>query len=373
MTGSHAGTSTLEVRASAPGKLILMGEHSVVYGRPALVVALDRRVRARIEARDGDRMELGLPDLGHREETRWGDVAEYARTARRRWERFARRPDSAGFREVRGRDPAHVVKVALGEAAAHLGDEGPPGLALRVESDLPVGRGFGSSAAVAVAVVAAYLAFRGAEPSPADVEAVALESERRQHGLPSGVDGATAVHGGVIWAEGGGGEGRLRVRPLSAELSLLRDVRVYDTGEPAEETGEVVAAVRERRDAEPERFERILDAMGEAVEALRDALQVEPSDPEGLLEPVRRFQARLEELGVVPRPVREVVRRIEERGGAAKISGAGSLDRPGAGGAGPLLVYHPDPGRIAEWPELGTFTPYRAPLGGPGLRVEGGR
>lgn len=371
MTGSAAGMSGLEVRTSAPGKLILMGEHSVVYGRPALVVALDRRVRARLEVRDGDRVELRLPDLDHRDETRWREIIDYAGRARRRWERFARRPDSASFREVRGTDPAHVVKVALGEAAAHLGEERPPGLVLRVESDLPVGRGFGSSAAVAVAVVSAYLAFRGIEPSPVEVEAVALEAERRQHGLPSGVDGATAVHGGVIWAEGGGEKEGLRVRPLSAKLSLLREVRVYDTGEPAEETGEVVAAVRERVDGEPGRFSRILDAMGEAVEELRDALEAEPPDPRRPLEPIRRFQAHLEELGVVPGPLREAVRRIEERGGAAKISGAGSLDRAGARGAGPLLVYHPDPARIAEWPELESFAPYRARLGGPGLRLEG--
>src|SRR5579863_4365513 len=61
---------------------------------------------------------------------------------------------------------------------------------------------------------------------------------------------------------------------------------------------------------------------------------------------IREHQACLEALGVVPAPVRALVRQIEAAGGAAKVSGAGSLAGPGAGS---LLVYHEDPRAVAAW------------------------
>ena len=70
---------------------------------------------------------------------------------------------------------------------------------------------------------------------------------------------------------------------------------------------------------------------------------------------------------MVPAPVRALVRRIEAAGGAAKISGAGSLAGPGAGS---LLVYDADAERIAGWPFLSPFPAYPVHLGAPGLRLE---
>ncbi len=78
-------------------------------------------------------------------------------------------------------------------------------------------------------------------------------------------------------------------------------------------------------------------------------------------------EAALEEMGVVPAEVRALARRIEAEGGAAKISGAGSLAGPGAGS---LLVYDPDPERIAGWSFLRPFPFYPVILGAPGLRLE---
>src|SRR5205085_6050618 len=87
-----------------------------------------------------------------------------------------------------------------------LGEQDPPALHLRVESALPVGSGFGSSAATATGVVAAWLVFRGEALDLERIGRIALEAERRQHGLPSGIDGATVLHGGLLWARKAGGE-----------------------------------------------------------------------------------------------------------------------------------------------------------------------
>jgi len=339
-----------------------MGEHAAVYGRPALVAAIDRRLWVEIEAASGEGVRLDLPQVGVAEELEWSEILAYTRRARDAWHEYVRKPDAASFREVGGDDPAHLVKVALGEAAEALDDDRPPPVVVHVDSEIPVGSGFGSSAAAAVATVAAFLAFRGLEPELGEVERVALEAERRQHGQPSGVDGATVLHGGLLWAERDG-EGWLRAEPLDLRPDWLRAVRVFQSGLPRESTGAVVAAVGERVAADRERLGAVIDRMEEATRELRADL----GDAAVAAELIRRFEACLEELGVVPEPVRRVVRQVEARGGAAKISGAGALS---GAGAGSLLVYAPESAEIERWEFLGVLDRLDLGLGAEGLRRE---
>ncbi|HXO41090.1 MAG TPA: hypothetical protein VN999_06570 [Thermoanaerobaculia bacterium] len=385
-SGAAAGARPA-VTVSTPGKLILMGEHAVVYGRPALVAAIDLRLRATFSlplAPPGasrplpeivetvEIVEIDLPGLDHRVTLSWGEVLAYARAARDGWTAYAARPDLAGFLELRGDDPAHIVKAALGEVAAALGEEagGAPGLCLRLESELPIGAGFGSSAAAAVAVVAGYAAWRGRDDLDRDTIArLALEAERRQHGLPSGVDTTTSLHGGLLWAQrlqppqGGA----LACERLAADSPLLGRLRVYHTGTPPEATGTVVAAVRTRRDRDPAAHEQLFDRMEEATHGLRAELAAATERPERVTDLIREHQACLEALGVVPAPVQALVRRVEAAGGAAKVSGAGSLAGPGAGS---LLVYHADSEAAAAWEFLRPFTHLPVHLGAAGFRRE---
>jgi mevalonate kinase len=343
-----------------------MGEHAVVYGRPALAAAVDLRLTVHVSPLAKSAVRLDLPCLFHAEELSWSALRGYARAAHESWREYSREPGPERFRAVRGDDPAHIVKAALGEAEAFLGEAAPSGVALRVESQLPIGSGFGSSAATAVGVIAGYLSFREADFDSGLIERLALEAERRQHGLPSGVDTATVLEGGLLWAR------RLPSGQLETERAVLRSpvlshLRVYDTGTPPEPTGAVVAAVRGRRDADLALHERLLDRIEAAVRAFRDELAGEGEDRAHIVQLVRECEACLEALGVVPEAVRDVVRRIESEGGAAKISGAGSLAGPGAGS---LLVYHPEPERISGWSFLQPFHFHPVHLGAEGLRLE---
>jgi mevalonate kinase len=387
-SGAAAGRAeTPALTVSTPGKLILMGEHAVVYGRPALVAAIDLRLRAHFshgthapDAPDAPEqvwpdIEIDLPGLAHRSRCDWREVLGYTERARQGWNDYAQRPAVASFLELRGDDPAHIVKVALGEAATARGDtaETAPPLHLRLDSDLPIGSGFGSSAAAAVAVVAGYWLWRdGASGGSAGdldlaaVERLALEAERRQHGLPSGVDTATSLHGGLLWARRPPG-GELACETLGATSPLLARLRVFHTGMPPEPTGAVVAAVRARRDREPAAYEGFFDRMAAATAALRAELERPAEDPGHVVELIRDHESCLEAIGVVPEPVRALVRQIEAAGGAAKVSGAGSLAGPGAGS---LLVYHPDPNRIAGWVFLQTLPLHPVHLGAAGFRRE---
>jgi mevalonate kinase len=411
------------VVVSTPGKLILMGEHAVVYGRPALVAALDLRLRAHFSppptaAAAADRaapadpahaahpenpgnpgntaadIDIDLPGLRHRTTATWDEVLGYAGAARDGWQAYAAHPDVAGFLAMRGDDPAHIVKVALGEVAAALGEHAAtaPRLCLRLDSDLPIGSGFGSSAAAAVAIVAGYAAWRGhpiagLPPAPdahapgstaaptapssafdaATVERLALEAERRQHGLPSGVDTATSLYGGLLWARRRP-EGGLTSERLATSSPLLGRLCVYHTGTPAESTGAVVAAVRAQRDRDPAAHELLCDRMEAATRGFRAQLDLPAEDPAEVVRLMRAHEACLEALGVVPAPVRALVRQVEASGGAAKVSGAGSLAGPGAGS---LLVYHPaGPAHIVGEDFLRGFALHSVHLGAAGFRRE---
>jgi mevalonate kinase len=321
---------------------------------------------AELLAGDKSGVRLDVPQLGIAERVSWAEIVAYARAARFAWEEYAAAPSPGAFARVRGEDPAHLVKVALGETLEELGREEAPGLWLHLRSELPLGSGFGSSAAAAVAIVTGLLAWLGEATPSARVLRLALEAERRQHGKPSGIDATTVVHGGVLSLRRAGDE--LVVQPVSAPATgLLARLQVYGTGTPAESTGAVVATVAAWGASHPERFAAVLDALEAATRGLRTELEREIEDPASTLEAFRACHRGLQELGVVPEPVAAVVAAVEAAGGAAKISGAGAAT---GDGGGTLLVYHPDPEALETQPELARLPRYRAPLGAPGATVE---
>lgn len=344
----------------SPAKLILMGEHAVVYGCPALITTVDLWLQVRMERRSEPGVRLHLAEMDHRETTTWPELRTYTDAVRERWERYVDAPGSDSFAELRSDDPAHLVKVALGEAARRWDAITSPALDVTVRSEQPIGAGFGSSAAVGAATVRALTSLHDLDPSPDDLYPVVLDVERRQHGTPSGVDPATVLHGGLLWAEAT--DNGLTPTPL-ATPSVPETLRVFHTGTPNESTGTVVDAVRGRREDNPEAFRSTLDRMEAATCAFRDALTDAPASPSALRRAIRQFEEGLEALGVVPPAVQELIRSIENKGGAAKISGAGALT---GSGAGCLLVYHPDPD-AALWDHLLDLSELNVRLGVEGV------
>ena len=354
------------VTATAPGKIIVAGEHAVVYQRPALVAAIDRWLRVTVAPRSAPEVALHLDDLDHRTTTDAPSIRHYADTVRARWEAYADDPTPETFARMQSDDPAHLVKVALGEAMRHLDATTAPPMTVTVQSEQPVGGGFGSSAAVAVAVVQAYLAAREATVDDDTLYDLALEVERRQHGTPSGVDPATVLRGGLVWAEDTG-DG-LTFESVTARSPVLDAIRIVDTGTPRESTGTVVDTVRARRASDPDAFQATLDRIEDATRRLRAVLSSDDPQPDATVRLLRDVEAGLEALGVVPAPVQQIVRTVEDHGGAAKISGAGALT---GSSAGSLLVYHPNPGATA-WNAVEHLPAIPAALGARGARVDEG-
>jgi mevalonate kinase len=323
---------------ASPAKLILMGEHAVVYGRPALTATIDLWLQVQLETRAESDVHLRLEDLDHEEITAWSEVRAYTDAVRERWEQYRAAPTADTFAEIRGTDPAHLVKVALGEAARRWEEVDSSGLAVSIRSQQPIGAGFGSSAALASAIVYGLTTLHDLERSYDVLYPVVMDVERRQHGTPSGVDPAAMLHGGLLWSDSSTDDGA--PTPLDPSTTFPETLQVYYTGSPNESTGTVVDEVRSRRESDADAFEATLDRMGAATYTVYEAFVEGTISPSALGEAIRQFEAGLETLGVVPSAIQDLIRYIESRGGAAKISGAGALTGPGAG---PLLVYHPDP------------------------------
>lgn len=356
-------------RVSVPGKLILMGEHAVVYGRPALVAATSLRLQVDLYSGRQSGVEVELTGMPCRGQLSWSEVSRYASEVRQRWESYEATPTPEEFARLHDDRADRLVLVALGEAIAALGEDpsaqGHPlsALRLRVDSAVPMAAGFGSSAATAVAVVTAVCTLLDESARWSLIGPMAGAVERRQHGAPSGVDVAAVFHGGLLRARRVGEE--LSIEPLPARTDTLRRLRVFDTGRSAESTGTVVAAVRSQRARHPGRFDASLDAAEAAALAFQAAV-TGSADGVDLMAPIRQAQRYLELLEVVPEPVRDIVRAVEAVGGAAKISGSGSLSGPGAGS---LLVLLPDDVEDLPGP-LARLLEHEVELGAEGVRVE---
>lgn len=227
---------------AAPGKVILFGEHAVVYGRPAIAAALGVGLGATAEpAEDGPVLHIPA----------WGQGGLVVRPRSR--------PD--GFESI-GRG----FRAAL-EAAGLSPDDAP--VSVTMDGELPPGVGLGSSAAFAVALVRSLLAFRGDHPTDDAVIAAAERVEQVFHGTPSGLDHTIATIRGCVWFERATAERPAVVRRL--EVGAPVDVVVGWT--PREGvTREVVARLRARHDAHPDVYEPLFDAMGAVAAAGAEAL-----------------------------------------------------------------------------------------------------
>jgi mevalonate kinase len=226
--------------ASAPAKLILCGEHAVVYGRPAIALPLAGiRARARVTA--------GRHRSG---------IAVQARDLGRHW----RVAD----------DPGHPISELILAVLAHLGvAAGARDLRITIRSRIPIASGMGSGAAVATALVRALAALYGRELAPEAVSALVYASEQRFHGTPSGVDNAVVAFERPIWFQRMRDQRPPTIEPISiaAPFTLL----IGDTGVRSA-TRAPVGDVRRSWVAEPARFEALFDRVGELVTRARALL-----------------------------------------------------------------------------------------------------
>lgn len=260
---------------SASGKVILLGEHVVVHGQPAIVAGLDRGVHVAI-APGG----------------------------------------AAGFDDAR-----------IGQAfrlAARLLDVSPDGLGLRITGDLPIGMGLGSSAALAVAMLRALGRGTGREITHGEAAAHAHEIEKLFHGTPSGVDSTAAAHGGLLWFEAGPPPRHERLHVPAGGLPV-----VVILSRTVHATSQTVGSLRERAAIAPDVYRPVFAAVGELVRAARRAL--EGGDWQLLGELMTMNHGLLRACGVSTAELDAIVE-------AALAAGAHGAKLTGAGGGGAVIA-----------------------------------
>jgi len=326
------------VTSSAPGKVYLFGEHAVVYGEPAVPCAIELRAEVTAQRRE-EGLRVNAGDL-----TIDGFTVEYEGET-------GERPD------IDVKD--NLVEAGIGyvsEAVEQARDAaGAPeaGFDVTVDSEIPLGAGLGSSAAVTVAAIDAATRELGVELAPAEVAERAYRVEHAvQDGQASRADTFCSAMGGAVRVEGDD------CRTIGAPD--LPFVIGYDGG--AGDTGALVAGVRELRE-EYEFAADTVEAIGDVVRRGESALA------EGQTEEVGRLMnfnhGLLSALGVSSRSLDAMV-------WAARDAGAVGAKLTGAGGGGCIVALDETP----ETTSALNYTPgceqaFRAALDTGGVRPEG--
>jgi mevalonate kinase len=290
----------MSVEATAPGKMILFGEHSVVYRGPAIVLAIDRRAKVTASKRGDRRVYVDAEDLGF---SGYFEDDSYYPIHGRAW---------------RGRNLS-ALNVAARIVMGHIGASG--GVNLVVRSTIPIAVGLGSSAAVCVATTAAVGELFDGKLTKQDIADLSFEGEKIIHGTPSGVDNNVATFGGVMKYERGSGFERLSFdEALPFVIGNTRRKR---------STRSQVENVKALRDRNPELVEPIIDIMGDISRTGLDALLRRDTRKLGDLMNINH--GLLAALGVSTGDLERLV-------DAARAEGALGAKLTGAGGGGCMIA-----------------------------------
>lgn len=284
---------SIRAKASAPAKVILLGEHFVVHGEPAIVLAIDRRATVTAELRKDTKIRIKsntlkasgyfLDDKFHAEE--------------------------GGEKARKSLEPIHAIaKNALKQSKKSSG------VNLEVSSSIPVAAGLGSSAAVAVASAAALSQLLKGTVDLDEAFQAAFDAEKMIHGTPSGVDPAISTYGGVIRYRRGEDIRRLNVK---MDLPLV----IGNTG-VKRSTGEMVAHVAKLKKCYPKLVGSLVEAAGEI--AAKGIKALEDDDLEALGELMNINHALLCAVGVSNEPLERLIHAARKAGAlGAKLTGAG--------------------------------------------------
>ncbi len=292
--------------ASAPGKIILFGEHAVVYGRPALAVPVIQ-VHADAEVSDSDSTGIMIhaPDIDLHADLNTLPSDHPIASVIHNLFFLARTSPSPSGRGVRG--------------------EGKfPNLDIKIASTIPVASGLGSGAAVTVALTRALSSHINYPMTDEEINSFAYEIEKLYHGAPSGIDNTVVTYAKPVYfikrppspdRRGSGGE--VETFKVGQPFTIV----IGDTGISAP-TRESVSAVRKLWEADKVKWEKAFDKVGELAKEARDSIERGKRKELGGL--MNQNHALLQELTVSSAELDNLVSAARKAGAlGAKMSGGG--------------------------------------------------
>ena len=281
-------------KATAPGKVILFGEHAVVYGRPALAVPVTQ-VHTEVEVSDASGAGIWI---------------------------HARQVDlHAEFSTL---PPEHPIAAVIQRVFTALnlpfpvgggvGDEGTPSIDIKITSTIPVASGLGSGAAVSVALIRALSSHLNHSMSDEQVNALAYEVEKLHHGTPSGIDNSVITYTKPVYFIIG--------QPIETfKVGKPFTIVIGDTGIRAL-TKESVGSVRKLWETDKTRWEKVFVNVGELVSQARKT--IENGEWELLGSLMDQNHVLLQEMTVSSPELDALVRAARQAGAlGAKLSGGG--------------------------------------------------
>ena len=288
-------------RSSACGKVILLGEHAVVYGRPAIALPVPLAVEAHAR-KGGDGIQLVIP--------RWG------------LEQRVMPDQRQGVAAT-----LNIILEALDVAGRSM--------LIEIMPHLPRAMGLGASAALAVAVIRAISDAFELGLTDDFVNQVAFECEKTAHGTPSGIDNTVATYGSSVQFQTDGGTSRFKELRIPQALPLVIGI----TGEESL-TAKTVAGVRAAWTERPERYEAIFDQIADLTKAGADAIEAANFNELGQVMNLCHGYLNALQLST---PALEAMIHI------ARDQGASGAKLTGGGGGGSMVALCPDSQeRVAE-------------------------
>jgi mevalonate kinase len=270
--------------ASAPGKIILFGEHAVVYGRPAIAAPVTQ-VHADVEVTDSHQPGI------------WIDA-----------------PDISLHAELGSLPDSHPLSVLIIGTFKAVGITYKLPLIIHIHSTIPVASGLGSGAAVSVAIARALSAHRGLPLTDDQVSQLAYGTEAIYHGTPSGIDNTVVTYDCPVYFVKGQMIETLRV---GAPFNIV----IGDTGIPAP-TKESVGDLRRLWERDLDYWEKIFDQVGDLAQRARGA--IETGDSSLLGELMNQNHELLQTMTVSSPDLDRLVHVARSTGAlGAKLSGGG--------------------------------------------------
>lgn len=333
------------VSATAPGKLILCGEHVVIYGQGALVIPIARFSKVEIFKRRNSisSIQISLPEVGFRDKFELKELFELLDRAQQTFSKFKETQLITDL-EPNHRDPSQLALYAVAlSLQANRANLTSTSLEIIIESNIPTGIGLGSSSALVTALLTAMVrAFSEATNSKLDqaqLIADTIAAEELYHGRVSGLDQTIAATGRAlkfskpdVGLDSEKGSGKIVTENLIVNPKANWKLLVINSGYPNETTGEMVAKVAEFREANPEVAFKIFAKLATTTEKMTKSLA--SADYEVFYQALAAAGGELELLGVMDDSGKYLRKKLAEFGLASKVSGAGGV----TGGSGVVIA-----------------------------------